>query len=288
MDNAVAACPLPVVEHFVVPAELTKQQVQGSFARMSGHLKQSLKNWANNNPVQHATYGASHLLQQHHHHNSQLLSAAAAATPQLILQLQQQLTSGRDLHLDMLAYGNISRPEVQQLVQQVQQQLRPQGLPDLGSWPAAGRVFCLTPAAATFVESMQQNLSSAAANEDCAEHDCTIPSTAVPTAPEAAKGDDATCGAPYICYLPTNPNPANSNHAMCYTAQLGPDSVQCSVLLDLFVQLSSKAAFHELRTRQRLGYSVSLSSTSLHRQLGLELRIQSPTADPNTIVTAAR
>eukprot|EP00775_Hariotina_reticulata_P010378 gene10378-10536_t len=72
------------------------------------------------------------------------------------------------------------------------------------------------------------------------------------------------------------------------TAQLGADTVQRVVLLDLFVQLSSKAAFHELRTRQRLGYSVSLSNSSLHRQLGLELRIQSPNANPDAIVAAAR
>lgn len=258
---------------------------------MSGHLKQSLTNWANNNPVQHAAYGASHLLQQHHHHNSQLLSSAAAATPQLVLQLQQQLASGRDLHVDMLAYGNISRQEVKQLLLQVQQQLRPQGLLDPGSWPAAGRVYCLSPAvAAASADSRQQTSASRAGDEDCAECDIDAPGTTVTTAPEAANEVEAktTSGVPYICYVPDNPNPANSNHAMCYTAQLGPDTVQRVVLLDLFVQLSSKAAFHELRTRQRLGYSVSLSSSSLHRQLGLELRIQSPNVNPDAIVAATR
>jgi hypothetical protein len=43
--------------------------------------------------------------------------------------------------------------------------------------------------------------------------------------------------------------------------QLGPDSVPSAVLCELFAQMSSKPAFHELRTRQRLGYSVHLSST---------------------------
>lgn len=70
--------------------------------------------------------------------------------------------------------------------------------------------------------------------------------------------------------------------------QLGPDDVCSSVMLDLFVQMSSKAAFHELRTRQRLGYSVHLSSSSLHRQLALVVRVQSPTTAPDAIAAAVR
>jgi secreted Zn-dependent insulinase-like peptidase len=59
-------------------------------------------------------------------------------------------------------------------------------------------------------------------------------------------------------------------------------------MCDLFVQMSSKAAFHELRTRQRLGYSVALSSSSLHRQLALVLRVQSPGTSPDAIAAAVR
>lgn len=70
--------------------------------------------------------------------------------------------------------------------------------------------------------------------------------------------------------------------------QVGPDGVSASVMCDLFVQISSKAAFHELRTRQRLGYSVSLSSSSLHRQLCLVLRVQSPGTGPDAIAAAVR
>jgi len=70
--------------------------------------------------------------------------------------------------------------------------------------------------------------------------------------------------------------------------QLGPDDVTSSVMSDLFVQLASKPAFHQLRTRQRLGYSVHLSSSSLQRQLGLVVRVQSPSTTPDAIAAAVR
>lgn len=60
----------------------------------------------------------------------------------------------------------------------------------------------------------------------------------------------------------------------CMRTQLGPDDVATAVLAELFAQMAAKPAFHELRTRQRLGYSVHLSASSLQRQLGLVLRVQ--------------
>jgi hypothetical protein len=52
--------------------------------------------------------------------------------------------------------------------------------------------------------------------------------------------------------------------------------------------MSSKPAFHELRTRQRLGYSVHLRSSSLQRQLGLVVGVQSPGTAPDAVVSAVR
>jgi secreted Zn-dependent insulinase-like peptidase len=69
---------------------------------------------------------------------------------------------------------------------------------------------------------------------------------------------------------------------------VGADDVASSVLLELFVQMAAKPAFHELRTCQRLGYSVHLASTALQRQLALELRVQSPAAPPRAIAAAVR
>eukprot|EP00877_Chromochloris_zofingiensis_P011706 jgi/Chrzof1/678/Cz01g24240.t1 len=66
-------------------------------------------------------------------------------------------------------------------------------------------------------------------------------------------------------------------------AQLGEDDVTKQVLLDLFVQIAAKPCFHELRTQQRLGYSVSLYAHELHRILGLAIRVQSPTATPDVL-----
>lgn len=81
---------------------------------------------------------------------------------------------------------------------------------------------------------------------------------------------------------PPSPSPPLQQH------QLGPDSNITSVLSDLFVQMSSKAAFHELRTRQRLGYSVHLGGSSLQRQLGVVVRVQSPSVNPGVIAGAVR
>lgn len=271
---------------------------------MSGRLMQALTNWANNNPAQHAEYAAHHLLQLQHHHNTALLAAAAAAAPEHLLALQRQLASGRELHVDMLAYGNISRQEAAELVAQVQQQLNPKGLPP-GCWPPAGRVLCLSPlpaaaaAAAGGVTGKHQDgqpcngaaswAAAAVAASEAAGRTADLQQPALLHGSVEDKGaQPPSTGAVYVTYLPSNPNPSNSNSAIYYTVQLGPDAVELSVLLDLFAQMSSKAAFHELRTRQRLGYSVSLSSTSLHRQLGLLIRVQSPSTQPDALAAAVR
>lgn len=47
--------------------------------------------------------------------------------------------------------------------------------------------------------------------------------------------------------------------------QIGPDSPRDDALLDFFVQAASRRAFYELRTRQRLGYSVSLHDATCNR-----------------------
>jgi insulysin len=62
--------------------------------------------------------------------------------------------------------------------------------------------------------------------------------------------------------------------------QVGPDDIQSDVLVDAFAQAASRPCFHELRTRQRLGYSVSLHAWSLHRVVGVAVRVQAPEADP--------
>jgi secreted Zn-dependent insulinase-like peptidase len=281
--------------------------VQVRFATMQGRLLQGLTNWANNNPAQHAEYGSHHLLQQRHHHNAALLQAAAAAAPAQLQALQQQLVSGNELHVDMLAYGNISHQEAAEVVRQLQQQLKPQGLP-AGCWPAAGNVLCLSPraglqwAAAAMAEQqggrngnaaavVQQpwGVAAATAAEGVTGEQLQLqqpPCVSADSSTTAAVTSGAA--AVYVRYLPVNPNPSNSNSAVYYTVQLGPDTITTAVLLDLFVQMSSKACFCELRTKQRLGYSVSLSSSSLHRQLRLMVRVQSPSTQPDVLAAAVR
>jgi secreted Zn-dependent insulinase-like peptidase len=278
---------------------------------MQGRLLQGLTNWANNNPAQHAEYGAHHILQQCHHHNAALLQAAAAAAPEQLQALQQQLASGKDLHVDMLAYGNISQQEAGELVKTLQQQLKPQGLPP-GCWPPASKVLCLSPATelqlglslsagaavaaagagngveAAGVVQQRWGVAAAAAAEGLASEPQQPQQPSAAAADSTAAADAGNSAAVYITYVPTNPNPSNSNSAVHYIVQLGPDNISTAVLLDLFMQMSSKACFYELRTRQRLGYSVSLSSSSLHRQLGLMVRVQSPSTQPDALAAAVR
>jgi secreted Zn-dependent insulinase-like peptidase len=53
--------------------------------------------------------------------------------------------------------------------------------------------------------------------------------------------------------------------------------------VDVFTQAASRPCFHELRTRSRLGYSVSLHAWGLHRAVGVAVRIQAPEADPSVL-----
>ncbi len=68
---------------------------------------------------------------------------------------------------------------------------------------------------------------------------------------------------------------------------MGPDdAVELAVLLDLFVQVAGRRCFHELRTVQRLGYSVSLRVQRLQHVLGAAVRIQSPSTAPAALQEA--
>lgn len=42
-------------------------------------------------------------------------------------------------------------------------------------------------------------------------------------------------------------------------SQVGPDDMHTKLLLDLFVQVAKRDAFHQLRTVEQLGYIVSVS-----------------------------
>ncbi len=62
-----------------------------------------------------------------------------------------------------------------------------------------------------------------------------------------------------------------------------PDDPRVAVLLDLLARVASKPAFHELRTRQRLGYMVSLAKHRLGGVMGLAVRVQSPDRRPGLL-----
>ncbi|GIL80832.1 hypothetical protein Vretifemale_9914, partial [Volvox reticuliferus] len=112
------------------------------------------------------------------------------------------------------------------------------------------------------------------------------PDVSSSSAAVAAVAAAAGRGPVLLRYVPTNPNPTNTNSAVFFLCQVGEDDprdVRPAVLLDLLAKVASKPAFHELRTRQRLGYAVSLSKHRLGGGMGLAVRVQSPDRQPGLL-----
>lgn len=77
---------------------------------------------------------------------------------------------------------------------------------------------------------------------------------------------------------------------MHHLTQVGPDdptSQRLPVLLSLFVAIAAKPCFHALRTEQRLGYTASCSTHTLHGTIGFAVRLQSA-AEKGTALLQAR
>lgn len=186
-------------------------------------------------------YAAHHLLQHHHHHNRDLLAAAAAAQPEHLLQLQQQLASGADMHLDMLAYGNISSSEAAGIAGRVQQLLPAQGLASPDSWPPLGRVYSLSGLVGPEAGADRE---AAAGSDLTAAASCST-STASASASAGASAGAGGGGGP-VTYLPDNPNPSNSNHSVYYWLQVGggrqPEASGCACLYQQRVCVCARRA----------------------------------------------
>jgi insulysin len=264
---------------------LSLEQVERRFVRVAGHLRRDLVNWRNSNPQSHAEYAAERLLQPGKHHAEELLRelcvvgggggsdaaadvfAAAAAqeeaeqqdqqkqfavTPADVLALCRAVFGGEEednegstpsrapLHVDALLYGNLSREEAAAVAASLERALAPPGIPP----PPPSADDAATAAAAA--------------------------GASWPTLPVV---DLSSVPPPQPLSLRVaNPNPSNANHAMLRVTQLPPPPsgeadddeahARQAALLDLFVQASAKACFHELRTVKRLGYSVALYSAS--------------------------
>ncbi|GLI60674.1 hypothetical protein VaNZ11_002876 [Volvox africanus] len=113
------------------------------------------------------------------------------------------------------------------------------------------------------------------------------PSPSPSPSPSTASGVAARSGGPMLLrYVPVNPNPTNTNSAVFFLCQVGEDDprdIRPAVLLDFLAKVASKPAFHELRTRQRLGYVVSLNKHRLGGGMGLAVRVQSPDRQPGVL-----
>ncbi|GLI63485.1 hypothetical protein VaNZ11_006466 [Volvox africanus] len=70
------------------------------------------------------------------------------------------------------------------------------------------------------------------------------------------------------------PNPQDENSAALVMYQVGPDDLRRNALRSLFVHLAKRDAFSELRTRQQLGYIVSLHGGSEHGVGYVEMLVQ--------------
>ncbi|KAG2427393.1 hypothetical protein HYH02_014613 [Chlamydomonas schloesseri] len=79
------------------------------------------------------------------------------------------------------------------------------------------------------------------------------------------------------------PSGRDENSAAVVLYQRGPDDIRRNALGQLLVQLSKRDAFAELRTRQQLGYIVSLHGGAEHGVGYLELLVQSNSHDADDL-----
>ncbi|KAI8465691.1 MAG: hypothetical protein J3K34DRAFT_395999 [Monoraphidium minutum] len=234
------------------------------------------------------------LQQARHHHREDLLAALARTTPADVVRAARRLApapaaaagggacgggggggggAATQMHVDMLVYGNLSADEARALAAAARRALRPAGLhPCL--W-ARGRVLDLSPSVWPLERAGW--LAAPAAAAAAAGGGCIGAGAAWVGGGRPLEGGRRGVS---VVYRPDNPNPSNKSHALYYLLQVGPDDVTQQVLLDLVVQATSRRCFHELRTVQRLGYSVSLAASKLQRVASLAVRVQSPGHDP--------
>ncbi|KAG2488331.1 hypothetical protein HYH03_013181, partial [Edaphochlamys debaryana] len=193
---------------------------------------------------------------------------------------------GRGMALEVLVYGNSSAGQARDLCATLRRHLQPSGLGP-GGWPAT-RVLRLEPLPAPGPLGAQAPASASASVQEAAEAAGAPAAQAhagvAAPAPAADKPTSGGGGGPVMLrYVPSNPNPANTNSAMFFLCQAGedlPSDPRPSVLLELLAAVASKPAFHALRTRQRLGYAVACGRHRLGGTGALSLRIQSPDRDP--------
>jgi hypothetical protein len=114
------------------------------------------------------------------------------------------------MHLDMLAYGNISSSEAAHVASRVHKLLPAQGLVNPDSWPPLGMVYSLSSSV----------LPQGRAEEDSGRMECEAGSTASSFSRDVSAAAAAGSGPVCVTYLPDNPNPSNSNHAVYYWVQV--------------------------------------------------------------------
>jgi insulysin len=79
-------------------------------------------------------------------------------------------------------------------------------------------------------------------------------------------------------------NTEDQNSAVHVSFQVGPrGNFRTDVLLELLAEVMNKPAFHELRTKQQLGYMVFTGVDKTENVLGLFVIIQSTVADPDEL-----
>ncbi|GIM02423.1 hypothetical protein Vretimale_7295 [Volvox reticuliferus] len=97
---------------------------------------------------------------------------------------------------------------------------------------------------------------------------------------EEGKGEEAIAAiSGGWLFLEDVPNSQDDNSAALVMYQVGPDDLRRNALRSLFVHLAKRDAFSELRTRQQLGYIVSLHGGSEHGVGYVEMLVQSNAYD---------
>ncbi|KAG2487100.1 hypothetical protein HYH03_014213 [Edaphochlamys debaryana] len=108
----------------------------------------------------------------------------------------------------------------------------------------------------------------------------SAPSSSGEAAPaEAGSGPVRPCLGGGWLFTEAHPSGRDDNSAAVVMYQRGPDEPRSNALAQLLVQLAKRDAFYELRTRQQLGYIVSLHGGTEHGVGYTELLVQSNSHD---------
>eukprot|EP00873_Tetraselmis_striata_P005224 jgi/Tetstr1/425488/TSEL_015935.t1 len=251
---------VPIVAELL--ATVSEETLAEHLPVVKGEMQQSLNNWRHNAPASHVAYHARHLLIQPFWHAEDLLAAVGAISA---ADLRSHLSAIKSrCCIEALCYGNLTASGALHLAGQLCEPLRVAPLHACDA--PERRVLCLSERLPRWAVDADPAVRARAAQDEEEE--------------EEEEEEDGEGAAPSVAYFPANPDPANPDSAVQLSVQLGVLTPEQEVLLVLFAQMASKPCFHQLRTVEQLGYSVSSGVMHMEEVAFFRVTVQSPQKGP--------